>query len=214
MKTFKFDCSKHGISENYARICPKCQEEQLQQQEQRRAIERLADAKRKANIPDRFYDANLGSYEVYDERQQEVLDFFKKFHCSQNLLAYGKTGTGKTYLAMSLLINMLAKGKTGYYVKFYDLSRIEIKNYDLYEYLMLVDWLIVDEFGASDSTYKVEKFFELMDKRYDKMRFTAILSNKSLEEIKKGMTDSSISRISENCKVLKFGWQDYRVRNK
>lgn len=222
---FIIDCKDHGLQITLIDgiTCPECyqsrQSELKEEQHQyylkrmRRDVEiKIADA----NIPVKFLDTCFDKFNCINEEMIKNKKVMQDYDYKQNLFLIGKTGNGKTMLAISTLMKFLEKNlendKYGYYIKFYEISLIKIENRDIYMKMISADLLIIDEFGVSETDYKIQTLFEVIDYRYDHKLPTIFISNKTPDEIKTSITDATLSRIKENCITLKFTNDDYRIK--
>ncbi len=115
----------------------------------------------------------------------DSLDYLLK---KTNMVLIGPTGSGKTGLATSFLINAINKGYTGRFVTFIDLmdelfrSQADRSSKRIIAKYGKVDCLLVDEMGylEIDKT-QAAMFFSLMQQRHKK-RSTIITSNIGFDE--------------------------------
>ena len=71
--------------------------------------------------------------------------------------------------------------------------------------------LVIDEFGRrSESEWESNLLFELLDKRYGKMRNTILLSNQTKEEFLAAIGPSLASRMQETGGVMECNWPSRR----
>lgn len=162
---------------------------------------------------EKFLNARFDNYEISNQHQQEIFNLLKSYNLKENILLLGKTGTGKTHLACALIDKFLRQYKSCYYVKFYQLAKIQVQDKKLYEAILGVDFLVIDEYGASDSDAKSNILFEVIDQRYDQVLPTMLLSNLSVETFKSNLSDAIYSRIKEDCIAKLCNWEDYRIKN-
>jgi DNA replication protein DnaC len=115
----------------------------------------------------------------------ETMDFLPK---AQNLIWLGRTGCGKTGLALSFLRHAIEQGATGRYVLFADLVAelcqavaLHAQEHALKKYLRW-DLLLIDEIGYVEvEPVQVGLFFTLMQKRHHK-KSTLLTSNLGFSE--------------------------------
>lgn len=167
-----------------------------------------------ANIRKKFFNVTFEDF-FKNCKDKEIMGYAKKmqdYDLSYNIVMAGTTGTGKTHLAVATLIEAIKKGYTGYYTKFYELTRMQINDHGKFERICNVDLLVIDEFGVATSDYKSELLFQIIDNRYDNEQYTIIISNKDEEEIEGIMTDATYSRLVENSVGWTFNGVDFRLR--
>lgn len=143
-----------------------------------------------------------------------------------NLLVIGKTGRGKTHLAISAMRRFAEiRVKDGLQPRmiYTTENRIlrELKSsfnrssmpseQEIIDRYASADLLVIDEMGKSNSTiYNLTAIEEIIDRRHNS-RPTIYLSNLDEEELKKGLTDGSLSRMStKSAKYFLSGEVDYR----
>lgn len=140
-----------------------------------------------------------------------------------NLLFYGNTGTGKTYLA-NYICNYLIE--QGYTVRSY--SIIELLDFinealiidrqgNLAEYKMLTecDLLVIDDLGTESITsFTNNRLFNILNARMQNYKKTILCTNLSIPDISKLYSQNIFSRIIESYKINKFIGGDLRWRIK
>ena len=142
-----------------------------------------------------------------------LYDSFDYMTQKQNIIWIGPTGTGKTGLATSFLIQAINRGYTGRSIVFPDLvdtlykSRGDYSEEKVIKKFCSYDVLLVDEMGyiAMDPV-QVGQFFTLMHKRHKK-KTTLITSNLGFSEWdsffkNKHLTAALIDRLLEGSPVI------------
>ncbi len=164
----------------------------------------------------RYQHSTFENYVPENLKSDQMLELCKSYKADKNLLMLGKTGTGKTHLACAIIDQMLRikSNANVQYVKFYDLSEIKVKNNALYQKILYCKLLIIDEYGHSTTDFKTSLMTELIDKRYDALGFTVIISNLVLKDFKSYISPQLNSRLGQDIQVQNFDWEDYRLRNK
>ncbi len=141
------------------------------------------------------------------------LDFIKK---GQNIVFIGKTGVGKTGLAVGLLRQALLDGYRGRSYNAQDLmdvlyaSLADRTTPKLLRRLCRLELLLVDELGYL--TLKPEQmnaFFKLMAERYRTNKSTIITTNLDLAEWydlfePKDMVDALLDRLNHRCIIIRI----------
>lgn len=141
------------------------------------------------------------------------LDFVKK---GQNIVFIGKTGVGKTGLAVGLLRQALLDGYRGRSYNAQDLmdelyaSLADRTTPKLIKKLSCYELLLVDELGYL--TLKPEQmnaFFKLMAERYRTSKSTIITTNLDLSDWydlfePKDMVDALLDRLNHRCIVIRI----------
>ena len=136
------------------------------------------------------------------------LDFISR---RENIVFYGKTGVGKTGLAVGILRQAIIAGYRGRFYNVQDLldqlyaSLADRSTPKLLNALCRYDLLLLDELGYL--TLKKEQmnaFFKLMKERYEAGRATIITTNLQPEQWysllePKDMVDALLDRLNHRC---------------
>lgn len=195
-------------------------QEELRYRQERSLINRI----KNANMP---WDWTLNSYPF--EQQPGVnknqimtlagLDFLER---GENIIFHGKTGVGKSGLAIGILRQALISGSRG---RFYDVQRLLDDLYasladrsttKLLNALCRYDILLLDELGyLTLNKEQMNAFFKLMKERYEAGKSTIITTNLEPEEwyqlLKpKDMVDALLDRLYHRCVVVKIDGQSLR----
>jgi DNA replication protein DnaC len=195
-------------------------QEELRYRQERSLINRI----KNANMP---WDWTLNSYPF--EQQPSVnknqimtlagLDFLER---GENIIFHGKTGVGKSGLAIGILRQALISGSRG---RFYDVQRLLDDLYasladrsttKLLNALCRYDILLLDELGyLTLNKEQMNAFFKLMKERYEAGKSTIITTNLEPEEwyqlLKpKDMVDALLDRLYHRCVVVKIDGQSLR----
>lgn len=136
----------------------------------------------------------------------------------ENLLFYGNSGTGKSFLSHCIAKELLDMG----YLVIYKTSDELIKslrdirfnnNIELENLLIDCDLLIIDDLGAEQVTeYTSTELFTLLNKKILKKKKMLISTNLSLPSITKIYSERIASRLLGNFKLYKFYSDDIRVQ--
>lgn len=146
-------------------------------------------------------------------------DFLPNFKNSDtNLLFYGNSGTGKTFLSWCIAKELLDKGYLVVYKTADDLLRAlkEVKfnnDTDLENLLINCDLLIIDDLGSEQSTdFSTTELFTLINKKILKKKKMLISTNLSLPLITKRYSERISSRLIGEFKLFKFYAEDIRIQ--
>lgn len=155
-----------------------------------------------AKIPLRYRGKTFADYKA-DENNKVAVSFAKTVLSKgySRAFFYGKTGTGKTFLASIIAQEFIKAGKSVLFEKVADLltafheiyrGQSQKSEKELLSELYDVQLLVLDDFGIEKPSQFVGTVLcKIMDARYDREGITTIItSNLSVTEIKK----SSISR--------------------
>jgi len=195
-------------------------QEELRYRQERSLLNRI----KNANMP---WDWTLNSYPF--EQQPGVnknqimtlagLDFLER---GENIIFHGKTGVGKSGLAIGILRQALISGSRG---RFYDVQRLLDDLYasladrsttKLLNALCRYDILLLDELGyLTLNKEQMNAFFKLMKERYEAGKSTIITTNLEPDEwyqlLKpKDMVDALLDRLYHRCIVVKIDGQSLR----
>lgn len=143
----------------------------------------------------------------------ELYDSFDYMTRKRNLIFIGPTGTGKTGLAISFLIQAINRGFNGRFILFPDLIEMLYKSVadrsegQVINKMLSYDCLLIDELGYVEvEPVQVGLFFTLMHKRY-KEKTTIITSNLGFSQWdsflkSQHLTAALIDRLTENSYVI------------
>ncbi|MDU5107419.1 ATP-binding protein [Clostridium sp.] len=137
---------------------------------------------------------------------------------NDNLLFYGDSGTGKTFLSCCIAKELLDDGFLVIYRTVDELmaNLREIKfenNSELENILINCDLLIIDDLGAEQITdFTTTEFFNLLNKKLLRKKKMIISTNLSLSDIRTTYTERISSRLLGNFKLYKFYTEDIRIQ--
>jgi len=196
-------------------------QEELRCRQERSLINRIRNAK----MP---WDWTLNSFPF--EQQPIVnknqimtlagLDFLER---GENIIFHGKTGVGKSGLAVGILRQALISGYRG---RFYDVQRLLDDLYasladrsttKLLNTLCRYDILLLDELGyLTLNKEQMNAFFKLMKERYEAGKSTIITTNLEPDDWyqllePKDMVDALLDRLYHRCVVVKIDGQSLRA---
>jgi DNA replication protein DnaC len=169
-------------------------------------------------FPPRLRDALLLRH--IKERQLDGL--LDDLDAGEGYFIFGPPGSGKTYLAAALLIQIrkrvfLKHHKLGLdeieqteFVKvpdFYKQLKAGFKddsNFALLEKLRQVDWLFLDDFGlVKSSAWSYMEMYDLVDYRYNHLKPTIYTSNFTLQELEAQYEDGRLVSRIQHASILK-----------
>ena len=146
----------------------------------------------------------------------EYLPNFKNINT--NLLFYGNSGTGKTFLSWCIAKELLDRGHLVLYKTADELLRalkdVKFNNdTDLENLLVNCDLLIIDDLGSEQITdFSSSELFTLINKKILKNKKMIISTNLSLPLISKRYSERISSRIIGEFKLFKFIAEDIRIQ--
>ena len=157
---------------------------------------------------------------------QSVRSFIDNFDDNfDNILLYGNTGVGKTFLSNCIAAELLKSGHTVIYLtafqlfdilencKFHkDEDNIEESN-NKFSYILDCDLLIIDDLGTEvNNTFVSSQFYLCINERFLRRHATIISTNLSLKQIHDNYSERTYSRILSNYKLLKMTGEDIRIK--
>jgi DNA replication protein DnaC len=149
----------------------------------------------------------------FAERIDERLDQ------GRGLWYMGPNGTGKTTLAMLVTQSALKAGRSAARYALPDLLRLIRTTFDsgshvdLFEQLVAVDLLHIDDIGAEKTTpWVLEELYSIVNARYEEKRSIVITTNiLDRETLCAQITERTVSRLTEMCDELPLVGHDHRM---
>lgn len=145
--------------------------------------------------------------------------FCREFDNQQkNLLFYGPTGLGKTFLSGCISRELTDHGKIVVYDTAYSIfSMLEREKFSRDDVeadtsrLFDCDLLIMDDLGTEMQTsFTKSAFYNLVNTRLLKNKLTIINTNYTMEELEKIYSSRIVSRLIGEYSLLKFAGEDIR----
>jgi DNA replication protein DnaC len=173
-------------------------------------------------------DANISPY---DNMMFNVADSCKNFTYNfhedngKNLLFYGSTGLGKTFMCNCIAKELLDQGYVVIYQTAFKMFEIiedyKFKNGDThiskdnYENLFDCDLLIIDDLGTElTNSFTNSELFNIINTRLLSGKKTIISTNLSPTQLEELYTERTSSRIFDRFEMIKFIGNDLRWYNK
>ncbi|MCQ2507997.1 MAG: ATP-binding protein [Dorea sp.] len=164
------------------------------------------------------YDSALAALRT----SQQFITNFDTAH--ENLLFYGNSGVGKTFLSLCIAKTLMDSAHSVLYLtatQLFDIfaentfSRKEEQTEDAYEHIFDADLLIIDDLGTEyANTFTASQLFVCINERIVRKKSTIISTNLSLENMKTIYSDRIISRINSNYRLLRMTGDDIRIQKK
>ncbi|MBU5454289.1 ATP-binding protein [Caproiciproducens sp. MSJ-32] len=170
------------------------------------------------------------NYKISDDKYtprrniENIVKYFKEEfipnfnNIDENILFYGNSGTGKTFLSCCIAKELLDNGHLVVYRTIDELIKnlreiIFENNQELEDLLINCDFLIIDDLGAEQITdFSTTEFFNLLNKKLLKKKKMLVSTNLSLSDISKTYTERISSRLLGNFKLYKFYSEDIRIQ--
>lgn len=180
------------------------------------------------------FDMTLFSDEIFEgqdispkQNMMEILNISEGFtfnfeeNKEENLLFYGDTGLGKTFLTNCIAKALLDRGKIVIYQTAFKLLeilgdlRFRNSNKDKYDLLFEADLLIIDDLGTEmTNTFTNSELFNIINSRLLSNKKTIISTNLSPKEMMDRYDDRIFSRLFSMFTVLHFYGKDLRWETK
>jgi len=142
-----------------------------------------------------------------------------------NLLLYGETGLGKTFICHCIAHDLLAEGRTVLYLTVPRLCRF-IEDYrfnrdsleepnEMLDAMDEADLLILDDLGTEISTVVTSAaLFDIINQRLITRKPTIISTNLASNDLKSHYSERIVSRFLGNYQMIKFFGDDIRTKKK
>ena len=180
------------------------------------------------------FDIDLFSDEKYEgypkTPRQNMMDILSRCESfahnfdsdSENLLFYGGTGLGKTFMCNCIAKKLLDKGKAVLYLTAFKLFKI-LEEYrfrpedarldqDLLDFIFSCDLLIIDDLGTElANSFTTAELFNIINSRILERKKTIISTNLQPEELIDTYSQRVFSRISAHYTALEFYGRDLRM---
>lgn len=162
------------------------------------------------------------AHHAYEECNNFIHTFISDTE-KNNLLIFGNTGVGKTFLTHCIARDIMQAGHSVLYLtatEFFDALLDKAfhqteESLDLYEQIQECELLIIDDLGTERNTdFIISQLFVCLNDRILNQKSTIISTNLTLNEIKSNYTERTFSRISNHYKVLRLAGDDIRIQKR
>lgn len=183
------------------------------------------------------FDINIFSNEIYENEKltpkqnmynilETCEDFCINFHkTNMNMLFYGGTGLGKTFMCNCIAKTLIDKEVTVLYETAFSLFEI-VENHKFnkqseteenrinYNMVFECDLLIIDDLGAEiGNSFTNAELFNIINERLVAEKKTIISTNLSLDKLANTYSDRIMSRVFNNFALIKFYGNDLRMES-
>ena len=152
-------------------------------------------------------------------------DYVKDFPSGDNILFYGDTGVGKTFLSNCIARELLMHTHSVLYISAIDLFKNLRDNHyadtrdemlpPLEQQILNCDLLVIDDLGTElVNSYTNSKLFNCLNNRLQSKLSTIISTNFTLQQLMDTYSERIFSRISSSYKLLKLYGDDIRLIKK
>lgn len=157
---------------------------------------------------------------IYDTCQAFVRNFDNEFN---NLLFYGNSGLGKTFLSHCIAKELLGTAHTVLYLTAHEL--FDILGKAMYneeeefsascEHILDCDLLIIDDLGTElANAFTLSRLSLCINERLVNRRSTIISTNFGVQELADRYGERNFSRILSSYTALRFFGEDIRIKKK
>ncbi len=177
--------------------------------------------------PDDFVEETTGLTPRDNSRKilhtaQFFAEHFTETH--DNLLLYGNTGVGKTFLSHCIAKEALDQSHTVVYLTSLGLFDILEKNkFDrsthteeksaTVSYILNCDLLIIDDLGTElNNSFTSSQLYQVLDTRLVHQKSTIISTNLSFDDLREQYSERIFSRITSGYTLLKVTGDDIRLK--
>lgn len=153
----------------------------------------------------------------------DVNAFLSDFPSGQNLLFYGDTGVGKTFLTHCIAKELLDQGHSVLYLSAIDLFDLfsryafdhdsETDYREAFSQILDCELLIIDDLGTElSNTFTNSRLFYCINERINAGLSTIISTNLNLQELMNTYSERIFSRITMSYGIYKIFGEDIRLK--
>lgn len=171
------------------------------------------------------------SYSPYDNMKNVLArskQFVKDFDTNQdekdNILLYGETGLGKTFISNCIAKALLDTKHTVLYVSANELFETIISGYimshkteleELYNFIFRSELLIIDDLGTElTNSFVQTQLFEIINQRKISGLSTLVSTNLTMKQLRDRYTERVMSRIIDNYTVFNIYGDNIRYQKR
>ncbi len=179
----------------------------------------------------RYYDkepkdqaTGMTPYESALKAHQSAMRFIDHFNDDfANILFYGNTGVGKTFLSNCIACEILNRGYSVIYFTAFSLFDVFSKNIfqkdtdakSQNDDILNCDLLIIDDLGTEiRNQFTVSQLFLCINERILRKKSTIISTNFDLKQLQDAYTERILSRLTNSYEMLKLCGRDIRLKKR
>ena len=172
-----------------------------------------------------YEDQPLSPYQNASNILKRAHNYVKNFDSEHgNILIYGSTGLGKTFISNCIAKELLDSAHSVLYLSANELFEQVLSRYimtrdnstalkSIYEYVYNSDLLIVDDLGTEVlSSFVRSQLFEILNKRMLTEKATIITTNLDLATLQDRYSERIMSRIAKDYVLYPLYGEDIRYR--
>lgn len=160
---------------------------------------------------------------ILDRVKKIINDFDNDSSCA-NILIYGETGLGKTFLTNCIAKELIDREHSVFYLSSNELFEDILAGYimnrntdysQLYEFIFKCELLIIDDLGTElTNNFVLSQFFEIINKREISGKSTLISTNLSVKQLRDRYSERIMSRIVDNYTVFNIYGDNIRYQKR
>ncbi|MBQ9277938.1 MAG: ATP-binding protein [Lachnospiraceae bacterium] len=154
----------------------------------------------------------------------KLIDKFDTDTGCANILIYGETGLGKTFLTNCIAKELLDRNHSVFYLSANELFEDVLAGFimqnndsyfDLYNLIYNCELLIIDDLGTElTNNFVLSELFEIINKRSIMNKSTLISTNLSIKQLRDRYTERIMSRIVDNYTVFNIYGENIRYKKR
>lgn len=161
---------------------------------------------------------------IVKSAKEFVANFGTPAATTKNMLIYGETGLGKTFLTNCVAKGVLDKGHSVLYLSANELFESILAEYllnrktdleDLFKYIYNTELLIIDDLGTEvTNNFVASQLFEVINKRQLSGRSTLISTNLTMKQFRDRYSERIMSRIISDYAVYNIYGDNIRYQKR